>query len=221
MGVKMMKRLFLLLIFSLIGVIVNPSILAANKIEKINSPVLNDPETIIEEKIAEEAPITSEIETLVSKKQPETSAYIAPNNITIMGKTVPLVQTGSTDIVYDYVASRYGEKFIYGHNSAAVFGVLYSAGVGQSFSTTMNGITKNYMISDIVVYEKNQSSYLLQLNGRGNYMNSVAAAIKKSINESTSQVTLSYYDLSIMTCYGTMLGGGDATHRLVIFANEI
>lgn len=220
MGVKMMKRLFLLLIFSLIGVIVNPSILAANKIEKINSPVLNDPETIIEEKIIE-AQITNEIESLASKKQPETSTYIAPNNITIMEKTVPLIQTGSTEIVYDYAASRYGEKFIYGHNSAAVFGVLYSAGVGQSFSTTMNGITKNYMISDIVVYEKNQSNYLLQLNGRGNYMNSVAAAIKKSINESTSQVTLSYYDLSIMTCYGIMLGGGDATHRLVIFANEI
>ena len=213
-----MKRLFLLLIFSLIGVISNPSILIANQVEDINSPEFNAVETVIEPKVVE-TPNTEIVETETTYVAP---VAVAPaNNITIAGRFIPLIQTGSTEVVYDNAASRYGEKFVYGHNTGNVFGVLYGAWAGQTFSVTMDGVTKNYMVSDVVIYEKNQANGLLQINGHGNYMKSVANAIKKTINETTSQVDLTYYDLSIMTCYGTMLGGGDATHRLVVFAYEI
>lgn len=213
-----MKRLFLLLIFSLIGVIANPSILIANQVEDINSPEFNAVETIIEPEVVE-TPNTEIIETEATHVAPVIT--VPANNITIAGRFIPLIQTSSTEVVYDNAASKYGENFIYGHNTGNVFGLLYVAWAGQTFSVTMDGATKNYIISDIVIYEKNQSNGLLQINGHGNYMNSVAAAIKKTINETTSQVDLTYYDLSIMTCYGTMLGGGDATHRLVVFAYEI
>ncbi|MBR3256487.1 hypothetical protein IKG10_02355 [Candidatus Saccharibacteria bacterium] len=213
-----MKRLFLLLIFSLIGVIANPSILIANQVEDINSPEFNAVETIIEPEVVE-TPNTEIIETEATHVAPVIT--VPANNITIAGRSIPLIQTSSTEVVYDNAASKYGENFIYGHNTGNVFGLLYVAWAGQTFSVTMDGATKNYIISDIVIYEKNQSNGLLQINGHGNYMNSVAAAIKKTINETTSQVDLTYYDLSIMTCYGTMLGGGDATHRLVVFAYEI
>lgn len=220
-----MKRLFLLLIFSLIGVVANPTILIANKIESLNTPEFNAVETIIEEKTPEILPVVKQepVANLASSK----TEYVAPapvvpsNNIAIAGRYVPLIQTGNTETVFDSAASRFGEKFIYGHNSNAVFGALYGAYPGQGFSVTMNGVTRNYIVSEIVVYEKNQSNGLLQINGHGNYMNSVAAGIKKNIDEATGQVDLKYYNLAIMTCYGTMLGGGDATHRLVLFAYEI
>ena len=224
-----MKRLFLLLIFSLIGVISNPSILIANQVEDISSPEFNAVETIIVEHEVVESPkvdiaLQPASDNAVSdvKIASTTPVVTTPaNNITIAGRFIPLIQTGSTDVVYDNAASRYGEKFVYGHNTGNVFGVLYGAWSGQTFSVTMNSVTKNYMVSDVVIYEKNQANGLLQINGHGNYMKSVANAIKKTINETTSQVDLTYYDLSIMTCYGTMLGGGDATHRFVIFANAI
>lgn len=213
-----MKRLFLLLIFSLIGAIANPSILIANQVGGINSPEFNAVETIIEPEVVE-TPNTEIVETRAAYVAPVT--VVPANNITIAGRSIPLIQTGSTEVVYDNAASRYSEKFIYGHNTGNVFGLLYGVWAGQTFSVTMDGVTKNYIISDIVIYEKNQNNRLLQINGHGNYMNSVAAAIKKTINETTSQVDLTYYNLAIMTCYGTMLGDGDATHRLVVFAYEI
>lgn len=222
----MMKRLFLLLIFSLIGVVYNPQILIANQVGSINAPVFNDVETIIETEVEEQPVVDTQQPTssvvLASSQEVSTEPVVVvpSNNITIGGRYIPLYQMGSTDAVLDNAASKYG-NFIYGHNSGNVFGVLYNSWVGQTFSVTVDGVTTNYVVSDIVIYEKNQANGLLQVNGRGNYMSNVANAIKKDIDADTGQVSLTYYSLSLMTCYGAMLGGGDATHRLVIFAYEI
>ena len=51
----------------------------------------------------------------------------------------------------------------------------------------------------------------MQLDGSGNYMRQVADAKSDGVQ----------YSISLMTCYGRALGGGDATHRFVIFANAI
>ena len=226
MGVEMMKRLFLLLIFSSIGVVCNPQILIANQVGFINAPVFNDVETIIEPEVEDQPTVDSQqsVSNMILASSQEVSvkpAVVVPrDNITIGGRYIPLYQMGSTDAVLDNAASKYGD-FIYGHNSGNIFGVLYNSWVGQTFSVTVDGVTKNYAVSDIVIYEKNQANGLLQVNGRGNYMGNVANAIKKEINQETGQVDLTRYSLSLMTCYGTMLGGGDATHRLVIFAYEI
>lgn len=222
----MMKRLFLLLIFSLIGVVYNPQILIANQVGSINAPVFNDVETIIETEVEEQPVVDTQQSTssvvLASSQEVSTEPVVVvpSNNITIGGRYIPLYRMGSTDAVLDNAASKYG-NFIYGHNSGNVFGVLYNSWVGQTFSVTIDGVTTDYVVSDIVIYEKNQANGLLQVNGRGNYMSNVANAIKKDIDADTGQVSLTYYSLSLMTCYGTMLGGGDATHRLVIFAYEI
>lgn len=222
----MMKRLFLLLIFSLIGVVYNPQILIANQVGSINAPVFNDVETIIETEVEEQPVVDTQQPTssvvLASSQEVSTEPVVVvpSNNITIGGRYIPLYQMGSTDAVLDNAASKYG-NFIYGHNSGNVFGVLYNSWVGQTFSVTVDGVTTDYVVSDIVIYEKNQANGLLQVNGRGNYMSNVANAIKKYIDADTGQVSLTYYSLSLMTCYGTMLSGSDATHRLVIFAYEI
>ena len=57
------------------------------------------------------------------------------------------------------------------------------------------------------MFEKNQENGRLQLDGSGNYMNSVSTAWGHSI--------------ALMTCAGQSLGSGDATHRLVVFADAL
>ena len=73
------------------------------------------------------------------------------------------------------------------------------------------GVNYNYRISNIVIYEKDVEAGKLRINGEGSYMYAVANARHDGVQ----------YDLSIMTCYGTSFGNGDASHRLVIFANAI
>lgn len=221
-----MKRLFLLLIICLTEVIINPNYLAADKVILGAAPDFNAVETVIEKPAAKSAPVVSGGTRLVSAASvnsvPVVHVSVAPQNaILISGKTIQIEQSGNTNYVSNYNANRYGEKFIYGHNSANIFGVLYGAYVGQNFTVYTGGIMHNYVVSKVVVYEKNEANGLLQLNGKGNYMGAVSNAIEKSIDPVTGQVSTKPYSLALMTCYGTMLGGGRATHRLVVFANEV
>lgn len=220
----MAKRLFLLFITALIGIIVSPGFLADGDVLIAKGSTIDDAKTI--EKIVAPEKSTEEITdhmvgaTKASYARSTSTASYAiarSDSISIGGRTIPMVQSSDTGYVSDSAANRYGNKFIYAHNSANLFGVLYNSWVGQRFSVTVDGVTTNYVVAKIVVYEKNEANGLLQLNGKGDYMRSVTNAIKKDIDAS-SQVTLNHYDLSLMTCYGTMLGGGRATHRLVIFA---
>ena len=140
------------------------------------------------------------------------AAYVAAtpeNRITIAGKTLEIQETSSTSADAGTHVNKYGAKFLYGHNSSVVFGGLQNLPVGATFSVTLNGQTKTYQIAQKVTFEKNNG--LLQLGGDGNFMNAVVNA---SFDGSS-------YDLSIMTCAGTSLGHGDATHRLVVFAKIV
>ena len=128
------------------------------------------------------------------------------------GRDIELVEVASTDLDAGSSVFKYGDKFIYGHNSAAVFGGLEGLGYG-TFSITINGATRQYAIVNRIIYDKNVKLGILQRNHAGSYMTAVANAIDKD--------TLVHYDLAMMTCHGTMLPGGDATERLVVFANEI
>ena len=58
---------------------------------------------------------------------------------------------------------------------------------------------------DKIVYEK-------AANGLLNGSKAVTKAVEFEANG---------YDISMMTCYGTMYGNGDASYRLVLFANAI
>lgn len=100
-------------------------------------------------------------------------------------------------------------KLIYAHNSSNLFGNLKSLGIGATFTITDSGVTKTYVVSDKVTFEKNNG--LLQLNGSGNYMGRITYSAGYGKGN---------HSLALMTCAGTSLGGGDATHRLVIFADE-
>lgn len=141
-----------------------------------------------------------------------------PDHIEVAGNWVSLYDTnstaddaGSNALRFINPAKGYNGNFIYGHNSWNVFGGLVNLGIGSTFTVTKDNVTTTYQVANIVIFEKNQETGKLQLNGEGTYMNNVARAKHNGVQ----------YSLSLMTCHGQSLGHGDATHRLVIFANAI
>lgn len=218
----MAKRLFLLLISGFIGIISAPEILMASDgfdligldssgiVETVPIAVEDEPEEEQEEEDDAQTSYYTSYNT-VAYEEPE-PVYVAPSDsIAIAGKTLEIVDVSDTTVDSGGHVNKYGDRFLYGHNTANVFGGLTSLGVGSRFSVTYDGDTTYYEVNKVVIYEKNRDTGKLQLNGSGSYMRSVANA----------KYDGTQYDLSIMTCYGTSYGNGDASHRLVIFADAI
>ena len=197
-----MKKFLLIFFSSFIGIMANPEILMASDSVSVhglsNAGVV---ETVLPPEPEPEPVI---VPTYVAP------VYVAPaNNIQIAGRVIEIVDVASTEVNAGNHVNKYGEKFLYGHNSAGVFGGLYNVGAGSVFAMSYGGTTRNYQVMQVVVFKKNDG--MLQLEGEGNYMGAVSRARYAGVN----------YDLSMMTCYGTMYSGGDASHRLVLFANAI
>ena len=84
-------------------------------------------------------------------------------------------------------------------------------GVGQTFSLTFNGVTTNYRVSNKVEYAKT-SATTLGIDGINYKMSRVANGYDPNGTR---------HGLAIMTCSGTSYRNGDASHRLVLFADAI
>lgn len=220
----MAKRLFLLIISSFFGIINAPDILMASDSfvpSGISNVGISETVAIVEEPESEETEEKIVEEEYVEPAYVETEyvapeyvepVYVAPSNsISIAGRTLEIVDVADTTVNSGDHVNKYGDRFLYGHNTVGVFGGLVNLGAGSIFSVTYDGVTRNYVVAKIVIFEKNVGNGKLQLNGEGSYMRSVANAKSDGMQ----------YDLSIMTCYGTSYGNGDASHRWVIFANAI
>lgn len=108
--------------------------------------------------------------------------------------------------------AKYNNNFYYGHNTANVFGSLASLPIGSTFSITENGLTKTYRIASSELFEKTGANVLsTKAYPNRNFSNGIYAASYLGKK----------YDIALMTCAGTMLGGGDATERYVVFAYEV
>ena len=174
------------------------------------------------------APVTQKpVQATPATETPATPAVapapkVKPNQIVIGGRTIPMTIVRDTRAdagshVNMYCGSNAAcNKFIYGHNSSAVFGNLKNLRVGvDTFTVTLNGATSTYRIVNKVIYDYELGGNgALRLNGDTsiNYMNRTAKA-KDNNNVQ--------YDLALMTCHGQSLGSGNATQRLVLFANKI
>lgn len=109
-------------------------------------------------------------------------------------------------------------KLIYGHNSPTLLGNIRSLSIGATFSITENGVTNSYQVANSVIFQKTGERTLGlctsgydSCNGGTYYINTLQNATFRGKS----------YDVALFTCDGTNLGGGDATHRRVVFANKI
>ena len=126
------------------------------------------------------------------------------NHIAVAGKRLAVTEVSSLEINPGNATKKF-RKMIYGHNTAGVFGVLSSLGIGSTFSVTLGGVTTNYRVSEIVMFEK-ISSTRLSANGVNYSMDALNRNAKG-------------HSIMLLTCAGQSLGGGDATHRLAVFAD--
>lgn len=200
----MAKSLFLFVISGLIGVVMHPGILSAADAVRVTS--VNDSRAVETVLPLEPEPVVA---APVVAKAPA-AGYVAPaNNVSIAGRVIGVVNVGSTAIDAGNHVNKYGERFLYGHNTAAVFGGVLGMGAGSTFTMTYGGVTTTYQVARAVMFEKNGE--ILQLNGAGDFMNATARAVHLGVQ----------YDMAVMTCAGTSYGNGDASHRYVLFANAM
>lgn len=225
----MTKRLFLLFCLCLTGSILHPGILAASHDFAPKMPNFDTINTIIwqkEQEIAQkEAEETEKAE--INLKNAKNSAEIsqsaefqASSSLRTPVASVPITsapinytvtRTISSTAEYSatYANLSYGDiyrfrKLIYGHNSSNLLGSLAYRTPGEIFTITDGGSITSYQVTAVSIYDKTDNS----LNNDKSLMGRIA----------TSALG---YDIALMTCAGTPLGGGDATQRLVVYANRI
>ena len=231
------KRLIIIFLSSFIGITTVPDILVSADAAPISDVKFAEVKAAVTtETPVKTAVVTTPVATKTTATQtkpatqtqtPATPAVtpapaVKPNQIVIGGRTISMAIVKDTradagNHVNMYCGSNAAcNKFIYGHNSSAVFGNLKNLRVGvDTFTVTLNGVTSTYRIVNKVIYDYELGGNgALRLNGDTsiNYMNRTAKA-KDNNNVQ--------YDLALMTCHGQSLGNGNATQRLVLFANKI
>ena len=213
----MAKRLFLLLFSALIGIINAPEILMASDEFDLSGlsnagivetvPVVEEP--VVDTSVPEETAIESSAanvaesagqevyyaQVVVPQKVNYTVSFYINNKREYMNTAYNL----SYDGLYKF------KKMIYGHNSWNLLGNLANRYVGEVFTVTEGGAVRDYQVMAIQVYQKTADGNLENDPG---LMNNIAT-------------TALGYDLALFTCYGTSYGNGDASHRLVVFANAV
>ena len=192
----MAKRLFLIIILGIIGIISNPIYLSAFDEVVVTGmdtskvvETLPLPEPVKEPELVEQFEHPTTVAAASSNNQPVSDSVsltpapavqVAPSNsISIAGRTLEIVDVNDTAINSGNHVNKFGDKFLYGHNSAAVFGNLVYVGVGNVFTVAYGGASTNYQVAEVVVYEKKSDTTLSAngvdyrmkaiVNGRGRY----------------------------------------------------
>ena len=200
----MVKKVCLLFIACLATILMSPSILTAT--DHVAMTGVNDAKAVETVPLPEPEP-----EPVVAvTKAPAAGLAKAPAAPVIQNYTVT-TYIGSVDAyVASYANLSYSaiykyHKMIYGHNTASLLGSLANRYVGETITITEGGVARNYRVSAKVYYNKTADGYL---NGDPYLMNNIAD-------------TAMGHSVALLTCAGQMLGGGDATQRLVIYADAI
>ena len=159
----MAKTPFLLLFFSLLGVVWTPQILAATDTVELTR-----------------VDMSAAVET-VPEPEPEPEPALAVpviRNYNITAVTGQIVANPSNYDIY-----RTG-KFIYAHNTAGLLGSITSLGNGETFTLTENGVVKTYRVAFHQIYELNRNNRML--NGDKNLTKDVEI---RALDHSISMMT--------------------------------
>ena len=154
----------------------------------------------------------------------EEVAYTAPvvyDQINIAGNTIPIFYSSDTMIDAGHQAALYGNHFIYGHNTADVFGGLAGMRIGDYFTVTLDGVTRTYQVvnSDLRTKKHFEGDIIRRTNVSGMTV-LTKMKIMKAIT-AYGEYNGGHYDYILMTCAGTSYGNGDASHRLILMANQV
>ncbi len=171
--------------------------MAANDVDlaDLNHNKITETVPIIEKKV--------EPEVVKAAKAPTAGARTAAPVVQTKNYTVSVF---SGSIVMDCGNSicKTG-KLLYAHNSASLFGNLSGISNGEVFTVTENGVVTSYRVAEKVVYEKTADGYL---NSNMYLMGDIV-------------YTAMGHSIAMMTCTGTSYGNGDASHRLVVYADAV
>ena len=159
----------------------------------------------------------SEVKEAASRRTPAKVVYASSNystsvnqrnwnHISVAGRNLTVTEVSNLVMDPGNTTMKF-RKMIYGHSTAGIFGGLQNLGVGSVFSVELNGVITNYRVSEKITFEKSSSS-TLRANGQTYTMDALTRNAKG-------------HSLMLLTCAGQSLGGGDATHRLALFADAI
>ena len=232
-GTEMLKRLIIILFSGFLGIIGAPEILMASD-DFLPTGLSNEriAETV---QVVEEPPVERSEEEISVEQSDGTLVYgadygeqevveyqpvvLPANRIEVGGKVIEMIDSDNTANDAGGYAARYNNYFIYGHNSAGVFAVLYGVGVNDVFSIAYGGTTTSYRVKNTIIYRKTGETSLRvddarsDIDGEDVPMKYIANGQEKRGGRRSDSV--------LMTCDGTSYGNGDASHRLVIFADVI
>lgn len=138
-----------MILASLIGILANPEILAASDSVKISDlDQSNITETVAAKTVAETAPVAPKAgvveKTTEAVKVPAKVPVKVQNQIKFSFGAQKLVFSDTTALDAGNDAVKVG-KMIYGHDYTS-FGKIMSLKIGDTFSVTINGATKNYRV---------------------------------------------------------------------------
>ena len=196
--------------------------------QPILSPVATNGSTISKLQPVNATPLTSIATTAKipqAKKAPVQAAVSTGTTcanyygyISIGGRNICLASTSSTSgslsyshaYIFNSPNQNSFNQYIFGHSSASIFGSLANLPVGTSFGLTIGGDTTQYRISlkEVSCDYSNPSYPCTNYPEPVLNMSDAVYPFRKGA------------DLAIMTCAGTAIGNGDATHRLTVYATK-
>lgn len=189
------KRLFLFVLIGLMGLANTSGILTAADAVKVTG--LNDAKAVETVALVEPEP---EPEVIYAP-----AAGYAPVTPLIANYTVTVY---SADIIADglsyYDIYKTG-MLVYGHNSSNLLGSLSNRYEGEIFTVTEGGVATNYRVAVKIWYNKTADGYL---EGDPYLMGDI---VDTAMNHS----------IALMTCAGVSYGNGDASQRLVVYADRV
>ena len=207
------KRLFLLVFAGIMGLVSTSTALTAADRFSVNEPEFRATETVpLLEPVEGSAVARELVEEPVATTDGAVTAYVAESTSTVEPVAPQIanytVTIYSAEMVAHYLS--YSDiyktgKLIYGHNTGQVLGDLAYRYVGEEFTITEGGVATKYRVSDIALYEKTDDGYL-------DHNRALMGQIMR---------TAMGHGVALMTCAGTPYGNGDASHRLVVYADAV
>ena len=197
--------------------------------ENLNKPVeeAKEVETVVSEveatEIVEDFAVNEPVyETVVTSYETyEVTEAPTYDRIEIAGNSVPIFYSSDTLIDSGSQAGLYDKHFIYGHNTANVFGGLANLGIGSYFTVTLSGTTKTYQIVNADLQTKSHfEGDVVRKTAMAGMTVVTTMKMMKAIT-AYGEYNGNNYDYILMTCAGTSYGNGDASHRLILMANEV